>query len=70
MLFGDSGVPGQGGGQQLMLDDLGDIAELIEEADAAFNRVMMRLGNAWGLTDEAVDHHLQQMIDTIHDTDE
>ncbi|MCW2659721.1 MAG: hypothetical protein JWP83_873 [Mycobacterium sp.] len=53
-----------------MLDDLGDIAELIEEADAAFNRVMMRLGNAWGLTDEAVDHHLQQMIDTIHDTDE
>jgi hypothetical protein len=28
---------------------------------------MMRLGNAWGLTDEAVDHHLQQIIDRIHD---
>jgi hypothetical protein len=48
-----------------MLDDLGDIADLIGLADKACHRVMMRLGEPYGLNDDAVDSHLRQMVEKI-----
>ncbi len=56
-------------GQQLMLDELGDIADLIQKADDACHRVMMRLGEPYGFTQDAVDQHLQKMIDAISSAD-
>ena len=54
-------------GQQLMLDDLDDIADLIQKAGAACHRVMMRLGEPHGFTDEGVRQYLHEMIERIRD---
>ena len=56
-------------GQQLMLDDLGEIADLIQRADDACHRVMMTIGKPYGFTAELVDQHLQEMIENIRASD-
>ena len=48
-------------GQQIMLDELGAIADLIEKADDACHRLMMSLGEPYGFTNELVAEHLQEM---------
>lgn len=53
-------------GQQAMLDDLGTIQEIIQRADDACNRVMMRIGAPYGLTDEAVEAQMDEMIQRLN----
>lgn len=48
-------------GQQQMVDDADRIGDLMSTADAACRRVLMRLGEDRGFTEEAIDAHVQQM---------
>ncbi|WP_071287728.1 hypothetical protein [Mycolicibacterium llatzerense] len=52
-------------GQQVMLDDLGAIADLIQRADDACQRVMMRIGQPHGFTEERVEREMREMLDRI-----
>ena len=51
-------------GQQLMINDLASVVELIERADGACYRVMMRIGERYGMTETAVDQAYQQLLQT------
>jgi len=48
-------------GQQRMLDDLGDIADVIAQADKACHHMMMTIGEPHGFTAEVVSEHLEAM---------
>lgn len=48
-------------GQQRMLDDLGVIADLIQAADEACQRIVMTIAAPYGLTEEMVEEHLATM---------
>lgn len=52
-------------GQQAMLDDLGEIGDLIERADGACHRVMMRIGAPYGFTDEAVEAETNRLMERL-----
>ncbi|MBV5244382.1 hypothetical protein KUF57_12640 [Mycolicibacterium sp. PAM1] len=52
-------------GQQLMIDDLGEVVVLIQAADAACHRVMMRIGARFGMTEGAVERQMELIVDKI-----
>lgn len=56
-------------GQQRILDDLGDIADLIQDADNACQRVMIRIGTPYGFTEEAIDNQLRKNTKAINEYD-
>lgn len=56
-------------GQQVMLDDLGEVGDLIEKADSACQRVMMRIGAPYGFNDEVVQVHVEQMMERLSTSD-
>lgn len=54
-------------GQQVMLDELGDISDVIQKADDACHRVTMTVAEPYGFTDELVGQHLLEMIESLGD---
>ncbi|MEH3135562.1 MAG: hypothetical protein PGN30_11260 [Mycolicibacterium neoaurum] len=56
-------------GQQSMLDDLGEIYDLIDQADHACQRVMMRIGGPYGYTDEAVEAQMNVLMTRVNASD-
>ena len=56
-------------GQQRMLDDLGDIADVIAQADKACHHMMMTIGEPHGFTAEVVSEHLEAMMERIESSD-
>lgn len=51
-------------GQQVMVDDLASVVELIERADAACNRVMLKVGERYGMTETAIKQAYQHLLES------
>lgn len=56
-------------GQQLMLDELRDIADVIQKADDACHRLKMSLGEPYGFTDDVVDENMRALLERIRSKD-
>lgn len=52
-------------GQQLMIDDMANIGRLLEKADAACQRVTLKVGAPRGLTEEAIRREYHETLDRM-----